>query len=103
MDNTQIFKIKKNKRIIGIVVAVFILLLFPIIAMQFTDDVNWSLFDFIVAAVLLFGTGFMLDLFIRKITNIKYLIASCVILLVLLALIWGELAVGIFGTPFSGS
>jgi len=93
--------IKKN-RLIGIMITVTLLLLIPIIAMQFTNEVNWNLVDFIVAGALLFGTGLMCKLALRKINKIKYRIAICVTLLVVLLLIWAELGVGILGTPFSG-
>jgi peptidoglycan/LPS O-acetylase OafA/YrhL len=92
----------KNKRHIIIVSTVAFLLLIPLIAMQFTDEVKWTLLDFIVAAVLLFGTGLICDLVIRKVKKPKFRIALCVAILVMLLLIWGELAVGILGTPFSG-
>ncbi len=93
----------QNKRLIIIVLTSAILLLIPLIAMQFTDEVNWTLFDFVVAGALLLGTGLMCELVIRKINNIKYRIAVCVALLVVLLLIWAELAVGIFGTPLRDS
>ena len=95
--------ITKNKRLIGIVVTVAFLLLIPLIAMQFTDEVNWSSLDFVTAGVLLLSTGLLCELVIRKIKNARYRIAICAVLLGALALIWIELAVGIFGTPFAGS
>ncbi len=79
-----------------------ILLLIPLIAMQFTNEVNWTLPDFIIAGALLLGTGLICELVFRKIKIIKYRIAICAALLVVLMLIWAELAVGIFGTPLSG-
>jgi peptidoglycan/LPS O-acetylase OafA/YrhL len=93
----------KNKRLIGIIVTLALLLLIPLIAMQFTNEVNWTPLDFIVAGALLLGTGLMCELVIRKTNKIKYRIAICVALLVILILIWAELAVGIFGTPISGN
>jgi peptidoglycan/LPS O-acetylase OafA/YrhL len=96
------FMIMKNKRLIIIVSTVVLLLLIPLIAMQFTDEVKWTLFDFIVAAVLLLGTGLICDLVIRKVNKTKFRIAICVALFAMLLLIWAELAVGILGTPFSG-
>lgn len=93
----------KNKRLTGILVAVTILLLIPLIAMQFTDEVVWKLNDFVVAGVLLYGTGFIIDLVIRKIRSKEHRIALSAGILVVLALIWIELAVGIFGSPFAGS
>ena len=32
----------------------------------------------------------------------KYRIMACVVILLVLLLLWAELAVGVFGTPFSG-
>jgi len=92
----------KNKRLIVIVLTSVILLLIPLISMQFTDEVNWTLFDFVVAGALLLGTGLLCELVIRKVKKINYRIAICVAILVLFLLVWVELAVGIFGTPFSG-
>jgi dipeptide/tripeptide permease len=86
--------------IAGIVIA---LLLIPFIAMQFTSEVNWSLFDFAVAAILLFGTGFLIDMVIRKAKNVQNRYLLIVIILLLLFMVWAELAVGVFGTPFAGS
>lgn len=93
----------KNKRLIGIVLTVAILLFIPLLAMQFTDEVNWTLLDFTVAAVLLLGTGLLCELVMRTVNKIGYQIAICAVILVALLLIWIELAVGIFGTPFAGS
>ncbi|MDA3812635.1 MAG: hypothetical protein PF570_00110 [Candidatus Cloacimonetes bacterium] len=94
--------IMQNKRLIIIGLTSVILLLIPLLAMQFTDEVNWTGFDFVVAGVLLLGTGLMCELVIRKVNKIKYRIAICVAFLVVLFLIWSELAVGIFGTQLSG-
>jgi hypothetical protein len=71
--------------------------------MLFTDEVKWSLADFIVAAVLLFGTGLLCELILRKVRSKKQRIILCFIILAILLLTWAELAVGIFGTRFSGS
>lgn len=95
--------ITQNKRLIGIVLTVLILLLIPLIAMQFTNEVNWTASDFIVAAVLLLGTGLLCELVLRKVKKTGHRIAICAVLLAALLLIWVEMAVGIFGTPFSGS
>lgn len=95
--------IMQNKRLIIIMITVALLLFIPLIAMQFTDEVNWTLFDFIVAGVLLLGTGLMCELVIWRITKISLRITVCVSLLAIFLLIWAELAVGIFGTPLSGN
>jgi len=92
----------RHKRLSIIVFIVALILSIPMIAMQFTDEVNWTLADFVVAGVLLLGTGLLFELVIRKVHQPKYRSVFYVILLVILLLIWTELAVGIFGTPFGG-
>ncbi len=71
--------------------------------MQFTDEVNWSFGDFAMAAVLLLGSGFVFELIIRNIKNIKHRMIFYVAIIILLLLLWAELAVGLFGSPFAGS
>lgn len=93
----------KNKRLAAILVTIAFLLLTPLVAMHFTAEVNWSPSDFIVATALLLGTGLLCELVLRKVKKTSYKIAICAAILVLLLLVWAELAVGIFGTPFAGS
>ena len=93
----------KNKRLVGIIVAVAILLLIPLVAMQFTTEVNWEANDFLAAGVVLLGTGLLCELVLRKVPQTNYRIMICGILLLLLILLWIELAVGIFGSPIAGS
>jgi len=95
--------LKNNKRLAIILLTVALLLLIPLIAMQFTNDVKWTVLDFIVAGVLLFSTGLMCEFVIRKVKKVKYRIIICMALLTALLFIWLELAVGIFGTPIGGS
>ena len=95
--------ITHNQRLVGILITIVFLLCIPLLAMQFTSEVNWTLSDFVAAGVLLLSTGLACELVMRKVNNIGYRIAICGIILVALILIWIELAVGIFGTPFAGS
>jgi hypothetical protein len=44
-----------------IVLATAFVLLLPLIAMQFTDEVDWGVFDFVFAGVLLAGSGLLLQ------------------------------------------
>jgi uncharacterized membrane protein YadS len=92
-----------NKRLITILLAVPLLLLIPLIAMQFSPEVNWSLSDFLVMGVLLLGVGLMLELVLRKVQKKNHRVALIALVLIAFLLIWAELAVGIFGTPFAGS
>lgn len=87
----------------GIVLAVPVLLLIPLIANQFTDGEGWSSFDFIVAGVLLLGTGLLCELVLRLVKKPGQRLIIVGVILLALFLVWAELAVGIFGTPFAGS
>ena len=71
-------------------------LLTPLIAMQFTNEVNWDILDFIVAAFLLFSTGLACNFVMKKVKKTKFRIAICLAILMFLFLVWAELAVGIF-------
>ena len=93
---------KKNRRLIGILSGIAVILLIPLIAMQFTEEVKWTLSDFLVMGFLLMGTGLLCELVIRKVRKTNWQIAFCLLLLLAFLLIWAELAVGIFGTPFAG-
>jgi len=85
-----------NKRLLLILSAVAILLLIPFIAMQFSNEVNWTLTDFITAGGLLLVTGLLCEFVLRKVKKTGTRVALCAALLLLLLLVWIELAVGIF-------
>ena len=93
----------KNKRLIIILAAMSVLLLIPFIAMQFTDEVDWSVRDFAIMGVQLYGTGLLCELVLRKVKTVQNRILICGAVVIAFLLIWAELAVGIFGTPFAGS
>jgi hypothetical protein len=92
-----------TKRLLIIVGTVIILLLIPFTAMQFTDEVNWGVMDFVIMGALLLAMGLLINMIgkrIRKRTS-KILLMTAVVVVFLL--VWAELAVGIFGTPLGGS
>ena len=74
------------------------MLLLPLVAMQFTDEVNWSETDFIVAGALIGGTGLTFELAARTTANHAYRAAVGLALAAAFLLIWLNLAVGIIGT-----
>jgi hypothetical protein len=80
-----------------------LLLLLPLIGMFVSNEVNWSFFDFIVMGILILSLSFGIKQVLKTTKNIKYRIFIIGIILILFLLIWAELAVGIFGTPFAGS
>lgn len=95
--------VTKNNRLAIIFAVAGLILLLPLVAMQFTNEVNWSVFDFIVAGILLFGTGGVIEFALRKIKVVNQRVWVVLGILFVLFLIWAELAVGIFGTPFAGN
>src|ERR1041385_1445087 len=61
-DNLEMKTMKRIRRSIRrqmlyVALATASMLMVPLVAMQFTGEVNWSTGDFIVMGVLLFGTG----------------------------------------------
>ncbi|NNF68043.1 MAG: hypothetical protein HKM98_11095 [Gammaproteobacteria bacterium] len=75
-----------------------LILLLPLIAMQFTDEVNWSAADFIVFGAMLAGVGIAFELAIRKSGNHAYRAGFGIGLAAVFLLIWVNLAVGIIGS-----
>ncbi len=86
----------QNKRLLTILFSVPLLLLIPLIAMQFTQEVSWNLADFLVAGTLLLGTGLLLELVLRKVPRQGYRVLFVLAIVILLLLVWAELAVGLF-------
>lgn len=102
MAKTQYTHSSQNK-FFKIVIVSMALLLIPFIAMFFTPQVNWSLFDFLVAGSLLVGTGLIIEFFIKRIKSMKLRWLLLILTLLLLSIIWVELSVGIFDSIISGS
>ena len=77
----MVFMITQNKRLLAILFTVSFLLLVPLIAMQFTQEVAWSKRDFIIAGSLLLVTGLMCEFIMRKVKKAPYRILICVAIL----------------------
>ena len=87
---------------IRILPIVGLLLLIPLIAMQLTNEVNWSFFDFIIMGTMLTIAGSLIEITLNKFKTSKYRIVFTGIIVIIFLLIWAELGVGIFGTRFAG-
>ena len=72
-----------------------LLLLIPLIAMQFTAEVNWNIMDFIIMGLLLFCMGSLFVIVSRR-TQQNYRLAIGTLFVSVLLYIWAELAVGVF-------
>jgi hypothetical protein len=86
-----------HRKIIRIALVTACILLLPVLAMQFTDEVAWDLVDFAVAGVLLFGAGLTYEVIARKGGTPAYRVAVGVAVATALVLIWMNLAVGLIG------
>lgn len=93
----------QNQRSILLYSIPFLILSIPLIAMQFTKEVNWTFSDFLIMGILLFTTVFTIDFVMMKFKTLKSRLILVIGILALLVLAWAELAVGIFGSPFAGS
>jgi len=85
-----------TRRLSAWVIIVAVLLMIPLVAMQFTDEVHWTLLDFGVAGSLLFGSALVYELATRNMTTPKYRVAVGFAVMAALLYLWAELAVGIF-------
>ena len=86
------------RSVVGVALATVLMLLIPLVAMQITDEVAWSVFDFVFAGALIFGTGLTFVLVARKAGNSAYRFAVGVALAAAFILVWLTGAVGIIGS-----
>ena len=79
------------------------LLIIPLLGVLLTNAVEWGIFDFLLMGSLLLVLGIAINL---TFLNIKYFnkrIAIIFFIILIFLLIWVELAVGVFNTPFAGT
>ncbi len=96
MKTNKTDSIVHNKALIWVVLATGFVLLVPLLAMRFTDEVAWTLLGFVTASTLVFCAGLVFVLAAR--TRPKYRVLIGIALAVALIYVWVELAVGIFTT-----
>jgi hypothetical protein len=104
VKENMIANVLYNKRVIRPLLLTGGLLLVPAIAMKFTQEVSWGLFDFLVAGFLLFGAALTYELLVKRVANFSYRAAVGLAVGTALFLVWANLAVGIVGSednPFN--
>lgn len=74
------------------------LLLLPAVAMQFTDEVQWDAFDFLVMGGMLLAVCLAFETAVRLARNNAYLVASAIAVGASFLTAWANLAVGIIGS-----
>ena len=72
------------------------ILMIPLVAMQFTAEVNWTGVDFLAAGTLLALTGLVLTFALRKIRTTKNRLIAAGLIGLGFLYCWAEMAVGIF-------
>ena len=85
----------QNRVFAWLAVATGALLLVPLIAMQFTTEVNWDATDFIVMGGLIFTAGSVFVLIARQVKE-KHRLPAALLVAAAFLYVWAELAVGIF-------
>jgi hypothetical protein len=78
--------------------AAVLLLLVPLVAMQFTGEVRWTVFDFVFAGALFFVVGVTYEAAVRDTDNAAHRWAVRLALGTGFALVWVTGAVGIIGS-----
>ena len=71
------------------------ILLAPLIAMQFSTEVQWTAEDFIIAAILLSSFALLIEFLIRKKQQGKRRTVLILLAILTLLFLWGEMAVGL--------
>ncbi|MDQ3287590.1 MAG: hypothetical protein M3Q42_04890 [Pseudomonadota bacterium] len=75
-----------------------LLLLAPLVAMQFTGEVNWDETDFMVVGAMLLAACGTYELATRVSGNTAYRVAAGIAVVTAFVLVWVNLAVGVFGS-----
>ncbi len=87
----------QRKRILWMLAGIGGLLSIPLIAMQFTEEVNWQLGDFLIMGAVLLGLGLLYEFIAQRSENTVYKAAFAIGLLGAFLLFWVNAAVGIIG------
>jgi hypothetical protein len=86
------------RSVVGVALVTALILLLIFVSMQITDDMNWSVFDFVFAGAVIFGTGLTYQLVTRKAGTMAYRFAVGLALAAAFLLVWVNLAVGVIGS-----
>jgi hypothetical protein len=91
---------RSSLKLLGITL---LLMLIPLMANWLNNEFHWKFGDFILMGAMIYGLG-LISLILMNVAKNKIL--RCIVtglFFLLFLLIWVELAVGIFDTPFGGS
>ncbi|MFO0781609.1 MAG: hypothetical protein U0524_01815 [Candidatus Saccharimonadales bacterium] len=89
-------QVSHNGHILRIVAGTGAILLIPLVAMLVSDEVQWSLWDFVIMGALLLGAGLVYEFVSRKLNRASRRVITAVIVAIVVAVVWIQLAVGIY-------
>jgi hypothetical protein len=92
-----------KKRLTVILLSISFILLIPYLAMEFTNEVNWTASDFLVMGILLLATGLGIEFVLRTAKKTEQRILLILAVLALFFAVWAELAVGIIGRTLAAN
>lgn len=95
MKNTSQQNLTKRLGVWALVVAA--ILMIPLVAMQFTSEVNWTGSDFVFGAVVLFGFATIYELIANKLTTSSQRITLGLVVFLVFAFVWVGAATGFEG------
>lgn len=89
-------KLQKPVLVAALITA--LILMIPLIAMQFTEEVDWGLADFIVMGILVFSVIFCFLLIRSSKAHLAYRVGFTLGLGAAFLMVWANLAVGLIGS-----
>jgi len=89
-------QVSHDGHILRVIIGTGVILLIPLVAMLVSDEVQWSIWDFVIMGVLLLGAGLLYEFASRRLNSAPQRLLAGVIVAVAVLTIWVELAVGIF-------
>ena len=90
LNETSIVKLRKI-----LWTAVAVMLAVPLVAMQFTNEVNWGLGDFVAFAALLTFAILGFEISLKFLKNKKHVTYAGFAIAAAFLFVWAELAVGV--------
>ena len=90
-------------RTLILLISLLLLLLIPFVGMQYSNEVKWSLNDFIIMGLILLSFGIIINKIIYHVVAFNKRVILISTLIILFLLLWAGLAVGLFNSPFAGS
>lgn len=94
-------KFRKTQKLILFCIVLLLMIAF-VEQLVGNAEFKWSVFDFILAFVMLLSLGFGLEYLIRKTKSKTSKLFLILLITSLFMLLWTEMAVGIFNSPIAG-